>query len=124
RQAAIYGGLSDRASAFTINQVCGSGLKAVALAAQAIQTRNAEVVVAGGMESMTNAPYLLPQVRSGYRMGNGEMVDSMIFDGLWDAYNAFHMGVGAEKIAAKYGIGREEQDAFATESHRRAGAAT
>jgi len=124
RQAAIYGGLSDAASAFTVNQVCGSGLKAVALAAQAIQTNNAEIVVAGGMESMTNAPYLLPQARSGYRMGNGEMVDSMIFDGLWDAYNAFHMGVGAEMIAAKFGFGREEQDAFAAESHRRAAAAT
>jgi acetyl-CoA C-acetyltransferase len=124
RQAAIYGGLSDAASAFTINQVCGSGLKAVALAAQAIRTENAEMVVAGGMESMTNAPYLLQQARSGYRIGNGELIDSMIFDGLWDAYNAFHMGVGAEKIAAKYGIGRQEQDAFATESHRRAAAAT
>ncbi len=124
RQAAIFGGLSNAASAFTINQVCGSGLKAVALAAQAIQTGNAEIVVAGGMESMTNAPYLLPQARSGYRMGNAELVDSMIFDGLWDAYNAFHMGVGAEKIASKYGIGREEQDAFAVESHRRAAAAT
>jgi acetyl-CoA C-acetyltransferase len=124
RQAAIYGGLSSAGSAFTINQVCGSGLKAVALAAQGIQTKNAEMVLAGGMESMTNAPYLLPHARSGYRMGNGEMVDAMIFDGLWDAYNAFHMGVGAEKIAAKFGIGREEQDAFAAESHRRAAAAT
>jgi acetyl-CoA C-acetyltransferase len=124
RQAAIHGGLSNAASAFTINQVCGSGLKAVALGAQAIQTGNAEMVVSGGMESMTNAPYLLAQARSGYRMGNGELVDSMIFDGLWDAYNAFHMGVGAEKIAAKYGIGRNEQDAFAAESHRRAAAAT
>jgi acetyl-CoA C-acetyltransferase len=123
RQAAIYGGLSNQAGAFTINQVCGSGLKAVALAAQAIETGNAEIVVAGGMESMTNAPYLLPQARSGYRMGNGELVDSMIYDGLWEAYNGFHMGVGAEMIAAKYGITREEQDAFAADSHQKAAAA-
>ena len=120
RQAAIYGGLSPQAGAFTINQVCGSGLKAVALAAQAIQTGNTEVVIAGGMESMTNAPYLLPQARAGYRMGNGTLVDSMINDGLWEAYRGFHMGVGAEMIAAKYGITREQQDAFAAESHRRA----
>ncbi|MGD0889982.1 MAG: acetyl-CoA C-acetyltransferase [Terracidiphilus sp.] len=124
RQAAIHGGLSPQAGAFTVNQVCGSGLKAVALAAQAIQTGNAEMVVAGGMESMTNAPYLLPQARAGYRMGNGALVDAMINDGLWEAYKGFHMGVGAEMIAAKYGIGREEQDAFAAESHRRAAAAT
>jgi acetyl-CoA C-acetyltransferase len=124
RQAAIYGGLSPESGAFTVNQVCGSGLKAVALAAQAIQTGNAEIVVAGGMESMTNAPYLLPQARSGYRMGNGTLVDAMIHDGLWEAYNGFHMGVGAEMIAAKYGITREEQDAFAAGSHRRAAAAT
>src|SRR5580658_4845753 len=124
RQAAIHGGLSVEVGAFTVNQVCGSGLKAVALASQAIQTGNAEIVVAGGMESMTNAPYLLPQARSGYRMGNGALVDSMINDGLWEAYNGFHMGVGAEMIAAKYGITREQQDAFAAESHRRAAAAT
>jgi acetyl-CoA C-acetyltransferase len=124
RQAAIHGGLSPEAGAFTVNQVCGSGLKAVALAAQAIQTGNAEIVVAGGMESMTNAPYLLPQARTGYRMGNGTLVDAMIHDGLWEAYNDFHMGVGAEMIAAKYGITREQQDAFAAESHRRAAAAT
>jgi acetyl-CoA C-acetyltransferase len=124
RQAAIHGGLSPQAGAFTVNQVCGSGLKAVALAAQAIQTGNAEIVVAGGMESMTNAPYLLPQARAGYRMGNGSLVDAMIHDGLWEAYNGFHMGVGAEMIAAKYGITREQQDAFAAESHRRAAEAT
>ena len=124
RQAAIHGGLTPQSGAFTINQVCGSGLKAVALAAQAIQTGDAEVVVAGGMESMTNAPYLLPQARSGYRMGNGALVDAMIHDGLWEVYNGFHMGVGAEMIAAKYGITREEQDALAAESHRRAAAAT
>jgi acetyl-CoA C-acetyltransferase len=124
RQAAIHGGLLPAAGAFTVNQVCGSGLKAVALAAQAIQTGNAEMVVAGGMESMTNAPYLLPQARSGYRMGNGALVDAMIHDGLWEAYNGFHMGVGAEMIAAKYGITRQEQDVFAAESHRRAAEAT
>jgi acetyl-CoA C-acetyltransferase len=124
RQAAIYGGLPAGVGAFTVNQVCGSGLKAVALAAQAIETGNAEIVVAGGMESMTNAPYLLTQARGGYRMGNGTLVDAMIHDGLWEVYNGFHMGVGAEMIAAKYGIGREEQDAFAAESHRRAAAAT
>jgi acetyl-CoA C-acetyltransferase len=124
RQAALYGGLLPQAGAFTINMVCGSGLKAVALAAQAIQTGNAEIVVAGGMESMSNAPYLLPQARAGYRMGNHTLVDSMIHDGLWDCYNGFHMGVAAEKIAVKYGICREEQDKFAAESHRRAAAAT
>jgi acetyl-CoA C-acetyltransferase len=124
RQAALHGGLLPEVGALTINKVCGSGLKAVALAAQAIQTENAEIVVAGGMESMTNAPYLLPQARAGYRMGNRTLVDSMIHDGLWEIYNGFHMGVGAEKIAAKYGIGREQQDFFAAESHRRAAAAT
>jgi acetyl-CoA C-acetyltransferase len=124
RQAALYGGLQNQVAALTINKVCGSGLKAVALAAQAIQTENAGMVVAGGMESMTNAPYLLPQARSGYRLGNGTLVDVMIQDGLWEAYNNFHMGVGAEKLAARYGISREEQDAFAAESHRRAASAT
>jgi acetyl-CoA C-acetyltransferase len=96
----------------------------VGLAAQSIQTGDAEIVVAGGMESMTNAPYLLPQARSGYRMGDGKLVDSMIYDGLWDPYNDFHMGAAAEMVAAKYGITREEQDAFAAESHSRAAAAT
>ncbi len=124
RQAALHGGLLPQSSAFTVNHVCGSGLKAVALAAQAIETGNAEIVVAGGMESMTNAPYLLPQARAGYRMGNGALVDCMIYDGLWEVYRGFHMGVAAEMIAAKYGIGREEQDACAAESHRRAAAAT
>jgi len=124
RQAAIHAGIPPQASALTVNQVCGSGLRAVALAAQAIQTGDAAIVVAGGMESMTNAPYLLPQARAGYRMGNGSLVDAMINDGLWEAYRGFHMGVGAEMIAAKYGITREEQDAFAAESHRRAALAT
>jgi acetyl-CoA C-acetyltransferase len=124
RQAAIYAGIPPEASALTVNQVCGSGLRAVSLAAQAIQTGDAEIIVAGGMESMTNAPYLLPQARAGYRMGNGALIDSMIYDGLWDAYNDFHMGTAAEMVAAEYGITREDQDAFATESHSRASAAT
>ncbi len=123
RQAALYGGLPPEVSAVTVNMVCGSGLRAVALAAQSIRTGDAEIVVAGGMESMTNAPYLLPQARSGYRMGNGQIVDSMVHDGLWDMYNDFHMGQTAELVAEKYGITREEQDAFALESHRRAAAA-
>jgi acetyl-CoA C-acetyltransferase len=123
RQAALYGGLTNEVAALTINKVCGSGLKAVALAAQAIQTENASLVVAGGMESMTNAPYLLPNARSGYRMGNGQLVDAMIHDGLWEVYNNFHMGTCAELVAEKYAITRAEQDAFAAESHRRAAAA-
>jgi acetyl-CoA C-acetyltransferase len=124
RQAAIYAGIPPEASALTVNQVCGSGLRAVSLAAQSIQTGDAEIIVAGGLESMTNAPYLLQQARSGYRMGNGALIDSMIYDGLWDAYNDFHMGTAAEMVAAKYGITREDQDAFAAESHARAAAAT
>jgi acetyl-CoA C-acetyltransferase len=124
RQAAIYGGLAPESAALTVNQVCGSGLRAASLAAQAVALGDAEVMVAGGMESMTNAPYLLPQARGGYRLGNGTLVDAMIHDGLWEAYRGFHMGVGAEMIAEKYGITREEQDAFAAESHRRATAAT
>jgi acetyl-CoA C-acetyltransferase len=123
RQAALFGGLAHDAAALTINKVCGSGLKAVALGVQAIQTGNAGVVVAGGMESMTNAPYLLPQGRQGFRMGNSTVVDSMVHDGLWDVYNDFHMGITAEKVAEKYGISREEQDRFALESHRKASAA-
>jgi acetyl-CoA C-acetyltransferase len=107
----------------TINKVCGSGLKAVALAAQAIQTGNSSIVVAGGMESMTNAPYLLPQARKGYRLGNGKVIDSMVHDGLWDIYNDYHMGVTGENVAEKYGITREEQDEFAVNSHRKAIAA-
>jgi len=120
RQAAIFGGLSPEVSAMTINKVCGSGLKSVGLAAQAIQTGNSSVVVAGGMESMTNAPYLLPQARKGYRLGNAQIVDSMVYDGLWDIYNDYHMGVTGENVAEKYGITREEQDEFAVNSHRKA----
>jgi acetyl-CoA C-acetyltransferase len=123
RQAAIFAGLAYEVAALTINKVCGSGLKAVALAAQAVQTGNAEIVVAGGMESMTNAPYLLPQARQGYRLGNGTLVDSVVNDGLWDHYNDQHMGISAENVAEKHSITRERQDQFAMESHRRAAAA-
>src|SRR5258705_9450424 len=123
RQAAIFGGLSPETGAMTINKVCGSGLKAVALAAQAIQTENSSIVVAGGMESMTNAPYLLPQARKGYRLGNSTIVDSMVHDGLWDIYNDYHMGNTGEHVAEKYGITREEQDDYALNSHRKAVAA-
>ncbi len=112
--------MSDEVGALTINKVCGSSLKAVALAAQAIQTGNAGIVIAGGMESMTNAPYLLPQGRQGFRMGNSTVVDSMVHDGLWDVYNDYHMGITAEEVATKHGITREEQDRYAMESHRRA----
>jgi len=123
RQAAIFAGLSSATGAMTINKVCGSGLKAVALAAQAVQTGNSSIVVAGGMESMTNAPYLLPQARKGYRLGNGKVIDSMVHDGLWDIYNDYHMGITGENVAEKYGITREEQDEFAVNSHRKAIAA-
>ncbi|MBV8630169.1 MAG: acetyl-CoA C-acetyltransferase [Silvibacterium sp.] len=123
RQAALNGGLLPEVSAMTINKVCGSGLKAIALAAQSIQTGNAAIVVAGGMESMTNAPYLLPQGRSGFRMGNATVVDSMVHDGLWDAFNNYHMGITAENVAEKYSVTREEQDEYALNSHRKAAAA-
>jgi len=120
RQAALNGGLPPTVGAMTVNKVCGSGLKAVALAAQAIQTGNAEIVVAGGMESMTNAPYLLPQARKGYRLGNSQIIDSVVNDGLWDIYNNYHMGMTGENVAQKYGITREQQDEFAVNSHRKA----
>src|SRR5882757_295762 len=120
RQAAIFGGLPPEVGAMTVNKVCGSGLKAVALATQAVQTKNSEIVVAGGMESMTNAPYLLPQARKGYRLGNAQIVDSVVHDGLWDIYNDYHMGITGENVAEKYGITREEQDEFAVNSHRKA----
>ena len=123
RQAAIGAGLSDRVSALTINMVCGSGLRAVGLAAEAIMVGNAEIVVAGGMESMSNAPYLLPGARKGYRMGNQQVVDSMVHDGLWCACENWHMGMSAEAVAEKHSFTREQQDAFAVESHRRAAAA-
>ena len=120
RQAGLRGGLANHIAAMTINKVCGSGLKAVALAAQAIQTENADIVVAGGMESMTNCPYLLPQARSGFRLGHAKVLDAMITDGLWDAYEDFHMGMTGELVAEKYGITRQQQDEYAVESHRRA----
>jgi acetyl-CoA C-acetyltransferase len=123
RQAALRGGLADRVAALTINMVCGSGLKAVALAAQSVLTGAAEVVVAGGMESMSNAPYLLPAARKGLRMGDGKVVDSMVHDGLWCACDDQHMGMTAELVADKHGFTREQQDAYALESHRRATAA-
>jgi acetyl-CoA C-acetyltransferase len=123
RQAAIFGGLAPEVGAMTVNKVCGSGLKAVALAAQAIQTGNSTIVLSGGMESMTNAPYLLPQARKGYRLGNGQVIDAMVHDGLWDIFNDYHMGITGENVAEKYGITREEQDQFALESHRKAVAA-
>ncbi len=120
RQAALGGGLHVRVAAMTINKVCGSGLKAVALAAQGVALGESEIVVAGGMESMSNCPYLLPGARTGYRFGNGEVVDAMIHDGLWDAYENYHMGITAELVAEKYKISREEQDQFALESHQKA----
>ncbi|HZJ43115.1 MAG TPA: acetyl-CoA C-acetyltransferase [Pyrinomonadaceae bacterium] len=123
RQAALNGGLPSTVSAVTINKVCGSGLKSVMLAAQGIALGDVEVVVAGGMESMSNAPYLLPKAREGYRMGNGELVDSMINDGLWCAFENYHMGCTGEVVAEEYKVGRVEQDEFAVNSHRRAAAA-
>src|SRR2546422_1684647 len=123
RQAALGGGLLPDVAAMTINKVCGSGLKAVGLAAQGIQTGDSEIVVAGGMESMTNAPYLLPGAREGYRLGGGTLIDSVVHDGLWDAYSDYHMGNTAELVAEKYSVSREAQDAYALESHRRAIAA-
>ncbi|HKV04280.1 MAG TPA: acetyl-CoA C-acetyltransferase [Candidatus Acidoferrales bacterium] len=124
RQAALRGGLDPRVAAMTINKVCGSGLKAVGLAAQAVALGESEIVVAGGMESMSNAPYLMKGARAGFRLGNAELLDSMITDGLWDAYENFHMGMTAELVAEKYGITREEQDRFAFESHQKAVRAT
>ncbi len=120
RQAALGGGLAETVAAVTINMVCGSGLKAVGLGAQAIQAGDVEIVVAGGMESMSNAPYLLPQGRKGFRMGDAKAVDSMVHDGLWCACDDQHMGMTGELVAEKHSFTREQQDAFAVESHRRA----
>jgi acetyl-CoA C-acetyltransferase len=120
RQAALKGGLRPAVAAMTINKVCGSGLKAVALAAQGIATGDTDVVVAGGMESMSNCPFLLPGARQGLRLGDKKLVDSMIHDGLWDAYEDFHMGMTAELVADRYHVSRECQDRYALESHRRA----
>jgi acetyl-CoA C-acetyltransferase len=124
RQAALRGGLSDNVSALTINKVCGSGLKAVMLASQGITTGDASVVVAGGMESMSNAPYLLAKAREGLRMGNGQVIDSMINDGLWCSFENWHMGNAGEVVASECGIGRQAQDEYALESHRKAAEAT
>ena len=123
RQAALGGGLPPEVSAMTINKVCGSGLKAVGLASQGIQTADADIVVAGGMESMSNCPYLLTKAREGYRLGHGKVIDSMINDGLWDAYEDFHMGNTGEVVAEKYKVSRERQDEYALGSHRKAVAA-
>ena len=124
RQAAIGAGIPTSAAAFTVNKVCGSGLKSVMLAAQAIRAGDAELVVAGGMECMTRAPYMMPAARGGARLGHTQMVDSMVADGLWDVYNDFHMGITAEKVAEKYEITREMQDQFAVRSHNKAEEAT
>jgi len=124
RQAALNGGLGEHVAALTINKVCGSGLKAVMLAAQGIAAGDIEIAVAGGMESMSNAPYLLPRIREGLRMGNGTLVDSMIQDGLWCAFDNCHMGMSGETVADKYAVGRPEQDTYAADSHRKAGHAT
>ncbi|MDT5060182.1 MAG: acetyl-CoA C-acetyltransferase [Acidobacteriota bacterium] len=123
RQAALNGGIPFGVSAVTINKVCGSGLKAVMMAAQGIQLGDSEIVVAGGMESMTNAPYLIPKAREGYRLGNGVLVDSMINDGLWCAFENYHMGNTGEVVAERYHVTREEQDEYALDSHRKAAAA-
>jgi acetyl-CoA C-acetyltransferase len=124
RQAALRGGLSDHVAALTINKVCGSGLKAVMLAAQGIATGDIDVAVAGGMESMSTAPYLLPRVREGLRMGDGKIVDSLISDGLWCSFENCHMGISGEVVAEKYSVARAEQDRYAAESHRKAAHAT
>jgi acetyl-CoA C-acetyltransferase len=124
RQAALNGGLPDTVAALTLNMVCGSGLRAVMIADQAISTGDADIVVAGGMESMSNAPYAVPRLREGLRMGNGELRDLMIHDGLWCAFEGCHMGLSGEVVATEYHVAREAQDAYAVESHRRAAAAT
>lgn len=123
RQAALKGGIPFGVSAVTINKVCGSGLKAVMMAAQGIQLGDSEIVVAGGMESMSNAPYIIPNAREGYRLGNGVLVDSMIHDGLWCAFENYHMGNTGEVVADRYGVNRAEQDEYALNSHRKAAAA-
>src|SRR6187455_652869 len=124
RQAAIHGGLSNSVGALTINKVCGSGLKAVMLATQGIKLGDIDIAVAGGMESMSNCPYLLTRVREGLRMGDGTMIDSMIHDGLWDSFNNIHMGLTGEHVSEKYKVTREEQDRYAVNSHRKAAHAT
>jgi acetyl-CoA C-acetyltransferase len=124
RQAAINGGLGNHVGALTINKVCGSGLKAVMLAAQGIALGDIDIAVAGGMESMSNCPYLLTRVREGLRMGDGTVIDSMIHDGLWDSFHNIHMGLTGEHVSETYRVTREEQDQYAAESHRKAAHAT
>jgi acetyl-CoA C-acetyltransferase len=124
RQAALNGGLHERVAALTINKVCGSGLKAVMLAAQGIATGDIDIAVAGGMESMSTSPYLLPRVREGLRMGNGQIIDSLIHDGLWCSFEQCHMGLSGEVVADTFGVGRPEQDEYAVASHLKAAVAT
>src|SRR5687768_13797113 len=123
RQAALKGGLKDHVAALTINKVCGSGLKAVMLAQQGIVTGDIDIAVAGGMESMSNCPYIIPKVREGLRMGHGSVIDLMIHDGLWCPFEGWHMGNAGECVSEAYKVPREQQDAYAVESHRRAAAA-
>src|SRR5262245_40818524 len=123
RQAALKGGLSDHVAALTIKKVCGSGLKAVMLAEQGIKTGDIDIAVAGGMESMSSAPYLLPRVREGLRMGHGQVIDSMIHDGLWCPFENWHMGNAGEVVAETYRVSREEQDQYSVESHHKAATA-
>src|SRR5690349_24677680 len=120
RQAALNGGLHEHVAAMTINKVCGSGLKAVMLATQGIATGDIDIAVAGGMESMSNTPYLVPRLREGLRMGNGTLVDAMIQDGLWCAFEQCHMGMAGEHVADQFKVSRGEQDSYATESHKKA----
>ena len=120
RQAALQGGLGDHVASLTINKVCGSGLKAVMLAAQGIATGDIDIAVAGGMESMSNCPYMLPRAREGFRMGNAEVVDSMVHDGLWCSLEHWHMGLAGEAVADRYAVSREDQDMFAAASHHKA----
>ena len=123
RQAAIHGGVPVEAGAFTINKVCGSGMKSVVLGTQAIKLGDVDIVVAGGMESMSNAPYLLRKARTGYRLNDGKLVDAMVYDGLWDVYNDYHMGNTGELVAEEYKVSREKMDEYAYNSHRKAVAA-
>src|SRR5713226_5043646 len=123
RQAALNGGLPNTVSAVTVNKVCGSGLKAIMMAAQGIQLGDTEIVIAGGMESMSNAPYLIPKAREGYRLGHGTLVDAVINDGLWCAFDDQHMGCTGEVVSERFHVSRAEQDEYALNSHRRAGAA-
>ncbi len=124
RQAALHGGLADHVAALTVNKVCGSGLKAVMLAAQGIATGDIEIAVAGGMESMSNCPYLMPKARNGARLGHAPIIDSMINDGLWCAFENYHMGNAGEVVAERFSVSREQQDAYAVRSHQKAAAAT